>query len=53
MKKKGFVESKLEEKPEGKTGPARRVFWVTGYGAGVLEAHKAFLASMLAARKLV
>lgn len=41
MEEKGYVKSKIEEQPRGETGPARRVYTLTGLGQRALAAHEA------------
>ncbi len=44
MEDKGLITGRLEETPEGKTGPPRRVYSITGVGQRLLHAYEAFVA---------
>jgi DNA-binding PadR family transcriptional regulator len=50
MEEKGYVESRLEERPADDAGPARRLYSAKGYGVTVLRAREAANAVWTAAR---
>lgn len=40
LAEKGFVDSRLEDRPEGQLGSLRRLYHVTGNGATALDAYR-------------
>lgn len=49
MEEKGLIEGREEATPQGRTGPPRRVYRVTGHGTRCLSAHEGWRLAMLGA----
>ena len=45
LQDKGFINSELRDSEAGKSGPPRRVYWLTGQGATALKAWNRYQAA--------